>query len=261
MGGGLLLGWAVRTYLSDSSWVTPNPRILRIGSLNTWGTFSDWPSRLSALQKLNPAGSLDVLLAQEVCIGDEVNQLEELSQAFDLPYHAYHSDKETHGLHEGVAILCREPLTTVSRTNLGNGRVLIAADSFGRLTLACAHLSFEGRERSEQVKALLKRVSLSRVVLGGDFNGELSTFEEALDRYWADSTDDTPTWPVCGENTFRDAWEAFTGRPVNFSLEPRRVDYILTRGLKPVRSATVALEADGVFVSDHALVTSEVELL
>ena len=230
---------------------------IRVGSLNVWGMFADWPSRFEALKAHPVISTLDVLLSQEVCVGDGVNQLEDLAETFNLPYYAYHSDKQVRGLNEGVAIFSKKPLTTIGRTNLGNGRVLVQADSFNGLTLASAHLSFEGRERTEQVKALLKRMTLNRVILGADFNGELSTFAEALDKYWAESTDDEPTWPVCTNEFFENAWRAHTGRDINFSLEPRRVDYILTRGVKPVSSETMTLKHDGQYVSDHALVISE----
>lgn len=235
------------------------PRSLRIGSLNVWGTFADWPARLATLRSHPLVHTLDVLLAQEVCVGDGVDQVRDLSEAFGLTYSCFHSDKTIHGLQEGVAIFSREPLDTVGRTNLGQGRVLIQADAYDRLTLASAHLSFEGRERSEQVKSLLKRVTLDRVVLGADFNGDLSTFEEALDKYWAESTDDRPTWPVCGDEVFERGWRTFTGSEINFSLQPQRVDYILTRGVRQIGSDTVVLEVNGQFVSDHALVITEVE--
>lgn len=237
----------------------PQLRRLRVGSLNVWGTFANWPARLAALRQHSITSTLDVLLAQEVCLGSGLDQVSELSETFNLPYHAYHSDKITHGLQEGVAIFSRQPLQTVGMTNLGQGRVLIQADTYG-LTLASAHLSFEGRERSEQVKALLKRVTLERVVLGADFNGELATFSKALDRYWTALPDQTPTWPVCGEEVFSKAWAAHTGRAVTFSLRPQRVDHILTRGVAVLSAQTLPLEHGGVFVSDHALVISEMSI-
>ena len=232
--------------------------IIKVGSLNIWGTFANWPDRLSILREHPVAKTLDVLLAQEVCVGEEIDQLEDLSLAFDLPYYAFHSDKENWSIKEGVAIFSKKPLDTIGRTNLGNGRVLIEANSFNDLTLASAHLSFEGRERAEQVKKLLKRVTIDRVVLGADFNGHLSTFSKALDKYWDTENDDAATWPVCGPQFFEQGWVNRTNQEINFSLEPQRIDYILTRGVKHVNSETIPIHNGSVYASDHALVTNEI---
>lgn len=265
----------------DSFKDTRTPQHLRVGVLNVWGVFNNWEQRFDTLKRIvvnDERLKLDVLLAQEVCVDfkenkegsrkesnskeynrvdqNRVDQLLDLSKIFNLPHVEFYSEKIVGNMNEGVAILSRFPLTTVGKTHLGNGRVLINADVLG-ITFGSAHLSFEGRERSEQVKSLLKRVTLDKVILGADFNGDLKTFEKALDRYWFESGDNTPTWPVCGPEIFTEAWLSNTGRIVDFSLEPIRVDYVLSRGVEMVSSETIVLENDGVMVSDHALVVND----
>jgi hypothetical protein len=68
---------------------------------------------------------------------------------------------------------------------------------------------------------------------------------------------DAPTWPTC-QDTFSRAWTARIGRAPKFSLEPRRLDYLLARGLRVTdRGVHPLRHDDGMFASDHALVTAE----
>lgn len=231
---------------------------MRIGSLNLWGFFADWPTRLEVLKTQEALRTLDVLLAQEVCQDGRDDQVEQVREVLGLEHVEYYPHKEVRGAVEGVAIFSRFPLSMVGRTDLGHHRGMVQADLPSGLTVASAHLSFEGREREEEVKALLKRVSLPHVVLGADFNGELATFSKALDRYWSAVPDRASTWPACPEQIFRSAWSEFTGREVDFDLTPRRVDHILTRGVQVNGANTVVLEHDDKFGTDHALIYSDV---
>jgi hypothetical protein len=66
--------------------------------------------------------------------------------------------------------------------------------------------------------------------------------------------DTSATWPMCRQ-TFGDAWRSQIGRAPHFSLEQRRLDYLLTRGLEVLDAGVEPLRGEGgTYASDHALV-------
>ena len=73
---------------------------------------------------------------------------------------------------------------------------------------------------------------------------------------WTDALDGDPvaTWPM-NEQTFGTAWRSVLGHAPQFSLERRRLDYLLSRGLEVLEAGVDELQADGgPHASDHALV-------
>ena len=225
-----------------------------------WGLFGEWPKRLEVLQKLGPDLNLDFLLAQELITGTDVNQIWEVSKAFQLPHGYFHSEKTVRGRLEGVAIFSRIPLDSIRNLNLGDGRTMIMGELCtirGPLTIASSHLSFTGRQHEQVGRALNAFKGLS--ILGADFNDDTALFNGKLGD-WKLGNDQSNTWPTCGDGYFKTAWEAFSGVPVNFLLEHRRVDHILTRGLEVLGEETIALEKDGIYASDHSIVISTLGL-
>jgi len=71
--------------------------------------------------------------------------------------------------------------------------------------------------------------------------------------------DETPTWPTC-ETTFGAAWRQQLRRSPDFSLSPRRLDYLLSRGVLPLRAQVRELRQGPEYASDHALVTASFQL-
>ena len=66
--------------------------------------------------------------------------------------------------------------------------------------------------------------------------------------------DPVATWPM-NEITFGDAWRSVLGHTPQFSLERRRLDYLLSRGLEVQAAGVDELQCDGgPHASDHALV-------
>jgi len=155
---------------------------------------------------------------------------------------------------EGVAIMARVPLGDVRIDELPTSkprRCLISATAvFGSAAVrfASAHTVFApDTARDGQIDAACA-VRGDRVVLGGDLNAAPPTVRPRAARHGLrDSLDsEIPTWPVCPE-TFAAGWSERSGRVPHSSLAPRRLDYLLSRGLDWLhrRRARSAIAAAG----------------
>lgn len=240
---------------------------MRIATLNLWGRFADWPRRRALLAELLPPLAIDVYLLQEVVCGDgKGDQLVELSELLGYEWTArvvaetrQHETEE-----EGVAIVSRVPLEDVAVWPLPPShpprhRLEATVDCDGRplrlMTLHAAVSEDEGRD--EQIAALAQ-LKDDPLVLGSDLNAPPSLVEPRLGAQLDDSLawDATPTWPV-DESEFVRAWEEKLGEPPSGDVEPRRLDYLLYRGVEVSDSGSVALRGDGRVASDHYLVWAE----
>lgn len=237
----------------------------RVATLNLWGWFGDWPRRLDMLESVWPLISADVLLVQEARFVDERDQARQVADALGYPHFVQgraHTDADGE---EGVAILARVPLKDMRLDELPTSeprRCLISATAelgSQSVRFGCAHTVFAPEQaRDGQIDAVCALAG-DRVVVGGDLNAEPPAVQpRAACHGLLDSlAGDHPTWPVCPE-TFAAAWSARNGRAPHFSLEPRRLDYLLSRGLELEASRAVALGDDaGGFVSDHAAVWAD----
>lgn len=240
--------------------------MLSVGTLNVWGRWADWPERLQALRESWPHPGPDVLMLQEVICDDDGDQAEEIAAAVGYPEWFSIEGHRAGDTREGVAILSRRTLHDAREEELPVSdparRVLLAeVDVDGApVTVACGHtVATPEHVRLEQVHALLARDE-APLVLGADLNETPATVRPLLDALgWTDAlgADPAPTWPMC-HLTFGAAWEAQLGRAPHFSLERRRLDYLLTRGLDVRDAAIHELRTDdGRHASDHALVTAE----
>ncbi len=113
--------------------------------------------------------------------------------------------------------------------------------------------------RDEQIKAIC-HLSGEHVIIGGDLNAQPDIVRNYL--VSADLTDslansNLTTWPVEKE-FFAKGWAQNTGHQPNFSLKPRRLDYLLSRGCQVLASGAVTggTITEG-FPSDHALVWAD----
>ena len=90
-------------------------------------------------------------------------------------------------------------------------------------------------------------------MIGADLNAPPAVVRRLLGDTFADTLDwdEERTWPV-DEAAFARAWEAKLGEPPSGNLEPRRIDYVLARGLRVHDSGTA------VVASDHKLVWADV---
>jgi endonuclease/exonuclease/phosphatase family metal-dependent hydrolase len=240
--------------------------MLSVGTLNVWGRWADWPARLEVLREQWPHPGPDVLMLQEVIEDAAGDQAQEVAAALGYPEWVSIEGHRFAGAREGVAMLSRRPLHDAREEELPVSdparRILLAEVEVegSRVSLACGH-TVAGPEhvRLEQVHALLARLE-DPLVLGADLNETPATvgpllevlgLVDALDRNTA------PTWPMC-HVTFGAAWEAQLGRAPHFSLERRRLDYLLARGMEVVGASVHDLRSEeGVHASDHALVIGE----
>ena len=242
------------------------PRVLSVGTLNVWGRWADWSDRLAVLRETWPHPGPDVLMLQEVICDGHGDQAEEIAAAVGYPEWFSIEGHRVEDAREGVAILSRRPLHDAREEELPvsepSRRVLLAeVDVDGApVTVACGHtVASPESVRLEQVHALLA-LDQDPLVLGADLNETPATVTPLLDALGltdALGPDPAPTWPMC-HLTFGAAWEAQLGRAPHFSLERRRLDYLLTRGLHVERAGIHDLRTeDGRHASDHALVTAE----
>jgi endonuclease/exonuclease/phosphatase family metal-dependent hydrolase len=126
--------------------------------------------------------------------------------------------------------------------------------------LVAAHTSVEPPEALDAQLRALCRLDGQRLVLAGDLNAEPDVVRPLYEAQGFDDAlgfADVPTWPV-DVQAFREAWTAAVGREPYFPVRPRRLDYVLTRGLK-VASAGVSVCGDAAhgYASDHAVVWAD----
>jgi endonuclease/exonuclease/phosphatase family metal-dependent hydrolase len=233
-----------------------------LGTLNVWGRWADWPARRMSLRAAWPDPGPDVILLQEVRADAHGHQAEEIAELLGYPFvFAVPVHEDEHGS-EGLAILARRPLhrrrTEHMPTSMPARLVLLADVELGAiaLTVACAHtVAVPDDVRAGQVDVLLTRAE-APLVLGADLNdtpdviGPLARRAGLVDALEGDAT---PTWPLC-HVTFGEAWRSQLGRAPHFSLAPRRLDYLLCRGVDVISAGVDPLGQ----ASDHALVWADV---
>lgn len=245
-----------------------NEGALRVGTFNLWGRFADWPRRRAILYEQLPPLEIDVYLLQEVVCGDgRGDQLTELAKLLGYGWSsrviAESRPHETED--EGVAILSRLPLHATAVWPLPpshpprhrlEASIEWNAVSVRLMTLHAAVSRDDGRD--DQI-ACLAALEAEPLLLGSDLNAPPSVVRPLLGDGFADtlSWDEQPTWPVDAEE-FVQAWEEKLGERPQGESEPRRLDYLLCRGLDVVDSGAVALRESGRSGSDHYLVWADV---
>jgi len=238
------------------------PAEISVGTLNIWGRWADWPRRLEVLRTTFPQPGPDVLMLQEVrhdAIGD---QAQEVADALGYPDCLTVEGHRADDGGEGLAILSRIALDGAHAEDLPvsdpRRRIIVtrAPTTGGDVTLICAHaVAVPEPERRAQVEALLARRD-SPLVMGADLNDVPGAVADALAEAGLRDPlagDPTPTWPTC-EATFGAAWRSQLRRAPHFSLEPRRLDYLITRGVDVLHTEVDRLADGPDHASDHALV-------
>lgn len=239
------------------------PASFTVGTLNVWGRWADWPARRAALDRSYPQPGPDVLLLQEVRHDAAGDQAQELAEVLGYPEQVTVEGHRNDEGSEGLAMLSRLPLTGVHTEALPTSdpprKVLVAsiACAGASVTIVCGHtVAVPEHVRREQVEAILRRAG-ERVVLGADLNDTPDNVAPLLadaDLTDALDGDEAPTWPM-NEQTFGTAWRETLGHAPQFSLERRRLDYLLSRGLVVEAAGVDELQPDGgPHASDHALV-------
>jgi endonuclease/exonuclease/phosphatase family metal-dependent hydrolase len=241
---------------------------LRVATLNLWGWFADWPRRRELLRDELPRLEIDVYFLQEVVCGDgRPDQLRELTELLCAGSTArVVAESRPHEVEEeGVAIVSRLPLREVAVWPLPPSepaRHLLetTVDWDGApLRLATLHAAVSPAEDRDAQIATLARLHDERLLVGADLNAPPATVRPLVGNGYADTLewDATPTWPL-DEAEFLRAWEEKLGKPPSGDVEPRRLDYLLARGLDVERSGTLALGSSERHASDHMLIWADV---
>jgi endonuclease/exonuclease/phosphatase family metal-dependent hydrolase len=242
--------------------------VLRIATFNIWGRFADWPSRRAILDELLPPLEIDVYLLQEVVCGDgQGDQLDELARMLGYEWTArVVAESRPHETEdEGVAVVSRLPLRSTAVWPLPPShpprhRLESSLDWNGRsLRLMTLHAAVSNRDGRDAQIAALAELKADPLLLGSDLNATPAivracigdTFRDALD--W----DERPTWPV-DPAEWIDAWKQKLGERPDRNPEPRRLDYLLYRGLTVAAAGTLALGDERRSASDHRLVWADV---
>lgn len=234
---------------------------LTVGTLNIWGRWANWPSRLETLARTYPSPGPDVLMLQEVrddALGD---QAEEIARALAYPHWETVEGHRADDGAEGLAMLSRFRLDNAHTEPLPasdpHRRVLVAHVLLGAATvsLVCGHtVAVPDDARRDQIEALLARRD-DRLILGADLNDTPHALAESIAAAGLHDSlagDLTPTWPMC-RMTFGSAWESQLLRAPHFSLAPRRLDYLLSRGVVALSAQVDQLHDGERHASDHAL--------
>jgi endonuclease/exonuclease/phosphatase family metal-dependent hydrolase len=241
---------------------------VRVATLNLWGRFADWPRRRELLRSELPRLEIDVYLLQEVVCGNgRGDQLREFVDMLGLDWTArVIAERRPHEAEEeGVAIASRLPLRDVAVWPLPPShppRHLLDAtiDPNGEpVRLLTLHAAVSPTEERDRQIAELSRLRGDRILIGSDLNAPPDVVEAILGPRLRDTLDwdETPTWPV-DEQEFVQAWKEKLGEEPGGDVEPRRLDYLLVRGLSVSGSAAVALADESGSASDHRLVWADV---
>jgi endonuclease/exonuclease/phosphatase family metal-dependent hydrolase len=241
---------------------------LRVATLNLWGRFADWPRRRALLGEQLPPLEIDVYLLQEVVCGDgDGDQLHELADLLGYRWTArvIAERREHETEHEGVAILSRLPLTATAVWPLPPShpprhRLEASLDRGGRpLRLMTLHASVSNDEGRDDQIAALADLHDDPLVLGSDLNAPPRIVRPRVGSL-ADTLgwDERPTWPV-DVTEFVRAWEEKLGKEPVGNIEPRRLDYLLYRGVEIAGSGSLPLGDAGRSASDHHLVWADIE--
>lgn len=242
--------------------------VLRVATLNIWGRFADWPRRRALLREQLPALEIDVYLLQEVvCGGGSGDQLRELAELLGYEWTArVVAENRPHETEdEGIAIVSRLPLQSTAVWPLPPShpprhRLEASVDWGGAsVRLITLHAAVSARDgRDEQISAVAD-LTADPLVLGSDLNAPPSVVEPLLGATLADTLgwDESPTWPVDADEFVR-AWEQKLGEKPKGDPEPRRLDYLLYRGLEISASGMLMLGDAARSASDHRLVWADV---
>jgi endonuclease/exonuclease/phosphatase family metal-dependent hydrolase len=255
----------------DGRWVHPPVRLpatLRVASVNLWGLFGDWEARRALLLEGWPRIDADVIVLQEARLHGAGDQARDLQLAFDLDYAARDPRAAAGEEHEGVAILARCPLRHVESFALPHHhppRLAVRAEVQigGRFVpLVAAHTSVEPAEVLDAQLDLLFGLAGSELLLVGDLNAEPPVVRPLAERAGLDDAlgfADMPTWPVDIQH-FREGWTSLLGEEPSFEVRPRRLDYVLSRGVSVVAAGMSVLgDPQRGYASDHAIVWADLD--
>ena len=223
--------------------------------------------RLDRTSKLLSGLTPDIVLLQEVAEGMPScgwdNQLEELSEALEMPHVAFGAEHRFRVGGYGNAILSRFPLTDSARIDLTIGRrkrrglvqtrVHAKLDEHGAHTRSVVvfnlHLGLSGAERATQLERFLASHPFAHLhhdtplVVGGDFND---------------------VWASLGPRFLEPAGLARAGKlqptfPAALPLRP--LDGLWIRGSMSVITAHPVRSALSKVASDHLPIVADLELL
>lgn len=97
-------------------------------------------------------------------------------------------------------------------------------------------------------------------MLGSDLNAPTWAVRPLLEDTFNDTLDwgEQLTWPVNADEWVQ-VWKQKLGEKPNRDSEPRRLDYLLYRGVEVVASGAIALADTSGSASDHRLVWADIE--
>src|SRR5262249_2862935 len=128
--------------------------------------------------------------------------------------------------------------------------------------MVAAHTSVEPVHVLDAQLRLLFGLDPARLLLIGDLNAEPDVVRPLAERAGLDDAlgfADMPTWPVDIQH-FRDGWTAHLGAEPSFPVRPRRLDYVLSRGVSVVAAGMSVLgDPQRGYASDHAIVWADLD--
>lgn len=242
--------------------------LLRVATLNIWGRFADWPRRRALLAELLPPLAIDIYFLQEVVCGDgRGDQLSEFAELLGYQWTArVIAENRPHETEdEGVAIVSRLPLRETAVWPLPPShpprhRLEASIEWDGRsIKLMTLHAAVSAEDGRDEQIAALAHLRADPLLLGSDLNAPPSVVRPQLEDCFADTLDwdKRATWPLDAEE-FADAWEAKLGEKPAGDQSPRRLDYLLCRGLEVENSGIAALCDETGGASDHLLLWADV---
>ena len=228
-----------------------------IATINIWGTFGSWPSRLPLLAAAVAALGPTVLLVQEC---ENAEQLSQLASTLGFP-HAVAAAPDR----ESVAILSSRRILTsaVAVMHCPDGpRFILCADVDRLGWIACTHLSLDRSSRMAQLQRVLSCPTDGPAIVGGDLNATVAEVLPLARRLgWSVACDPSETtWPVDAA-WFARGWTERLGNEPDFDVTPRRIDWVLGRQVHVLAHgvADPGSDAAGRPGSDHRIVWATFE--
>jgi endonuclease/exonuclease/phosphatase family metal-dependent hydrolase len=124
--------------------------------------------------------------------------------------------------------------------------------------VATFHAAVSAEDGRDAQIASVDALTENALLLGADLNADPSQVRRLVKGDLVDTLDwdDSPTWPVDAD-AFIHGWEEKLGEKPRDKPQPRRLDYLLARGLEASASGIVTLARDGHGASDHRLVWAD----
>lgn len=263
-----------------------NQRLIKMKliNFNLWNRNYHWTKRLPLFldllkeNKFDGTGD-DILTFQEVVKDDQLDQLHDLNKKLQYKNEIFFEAKPGQGMGMLTNLtIVRQKLYRFShnpddpKDTFPRLLALVELDNgSNRFVVGVTHFAVKPESHirnSRECLDAIKDFNTKKlpIIICGDFNSapENETVKKFIDDGFVDPWLDTgneefASWPVSEELVVKNRLLR-EGHPPEFEIEPRRVDYIMTKGVHIIKTGKVGKQRDDIWHSDHWGIIAEVAL-